>query len=333
MLHHCTRGRDFIEPWGNIACDIVTNNLLAKSGFPLHPDWVQPDPKYDGWTFERVYYDLIKDRKTEPEKGKTGGEQGEKKNEAGGEQEAPPATAGDVEPGIPKKYAKAPMDVRKQQGAPEQLERMEQEVEQQVQMAISMGKAPAGVEMAVRRSRVVPKEKWYDHLRRYMQALSQAEMNWARINRRTAALFGIVAPTQYTEQLGEVVIFRDTSGSCFSTATQEKFNSHVGAIIADAKPRKLHVVDFNTAVCKHIEVEPYELEFCAPPKGGGGTSFVPLFSWLEHEGIEPAVVIILTDMYGDFPCTAPEYPVIWTSTRRGVAAPFGELIEIKHEQY
>lgn len=359
MLHHCTRGKGFLEPYDGIACDIVANTMLAKNGFPIHPDWVQPEAKYDGWTFEAVYYDLIKDLKKpppqpqggggqgKPQQGQDGGkDEGEQVPQAGkgkeqkdgkGKDQGPPKnvgqSAGEIDPSVPAKYAKASMDVNRQTGVPEQLERFEQEVEQAVQQAIAtakmMGKAPAGVEMAMEKIRVVPEEKWYDHLRRYMQSMSQAEMNWARINRRTAALYGIVAPTQYTEQMGEIVIFRDTSGSCYTKAVQAGFNGHVGAIIDEAKPKRLHVADFDTKVHAHREVEPHELEFDAPPVGGGGTSFTELFPWIEAQGIVPEVVIILTDMYGTFPREAPEFAVIWASTSRGIKGPFGETIEIK----
>jgi len=331
VFHHCTRGKGFIAPYDNIACDIVVNTALAADGFPIHPEWVQPEAKYKGWTFERVYYDLIKDLKKPPPQPQGGGGQGQ-----AGKGKAPPKNvgqaAGEVDPNVPSKYAGASMDVNPRPGTAEEVEAFEAKVEQVVASALNTakmaGKAPAGVKMDEVKA-VVPKEKWWDHLRRYMQSLSQAEMSWARINRRMAAAYGIVAPTQYTEQLGEAVIFRDTSGSCYSKAVQAGFNGHIGAIIAEAKPKKLHVVDFDTRVHAHREVEPHELEFSAAPVGGGGTSFVPLFKWIEEQGIEPEVVIVLTDMYGDFPREAPEYPVIWASTSEGIVAPFGETIEIK----
>lgn len=359
VLHHCTRGKGFLAPYDNIAADIVINTMLAKNGFPIHPDWVQPEPKYDGWTFEAVYYDLIKDLKQPPPKPQSGGGQGKPKEEQGDgkaqagqgdskqeqqgkgkgkpDPKAPPKNtgqaAGEIDPSVPAKYAKAPVDVNKHSGVQEEIERFEQEVEQIVEQAINnakiAGKAPAGVAMTMEKIRVVPEEKWYDHLHRYMQSLRQAEMSWARLNRRMASLYQIVAPTNFTEQLGEVVIFRDTSGSCYSKAAQAGFNGHVGAIIAEAKPSKLHVVDFDTIVHAHRECEPHEMDFDAPPVGGGGTSFTELFPWIEAQGINPEVVIILTDMYGTFPRDEPDYPVIWASTSKGVAAPFGELIEIK----
>lgn len=345
VFHHCTRGKGFIEPYDGIACDIVVNTMMAADGLPIHPDWIQPEAKYKGWTFEAVYYDLIKDLKQPPPKPQGGGGQGKPQQGQGGgkgkggkpDPKAPPKNngqaAGEIDPNVPAKYAKAPMDVNKRPGGTEELEAFEAKVEQAVAQAIltakMAGRCPAGIEMTMEKIRVVPEEKWYDHLHRYMQSLSTAEMSWARLNRRIAVAYGVVAPTQYTEQLGEVVIVRDTSGSCYQQAVQAGFNGHVGAIIAEAKPSRLHVLDCDTKVHAHREVDPQELEFDAPPVGGGGTSFVDLFSWIEEKGIEPAVVIVLTDMYASFPKVEPEFPVIWASTSKGIAAPFGELIEIK----
>lgn len=378
MLHHCTRGMTLLNPYKQIAADIVVNTLLAKNGFPIHPSWVQPEPKYDGWSFERVYYDLLQNAQKQQPKQQAGAGQGNPqqkqdggKDEAGdgegeandGDQKAqagkgkepkngkgkgqgaakgaPPApgagqpgsTVADSIGDIPKKYQGAWDDIAKVNGTPEHIERIEQETEQQVQQAIAtakmMGRGAAGVEAMMAKIVVVQEEKWQDHLRRYMQSLRQGEYNWARINRTHAVLHRIVAPTLFTEQLGEVVVFRDCSGSCYSAAAQAQFNSNISSILGEAKPSRLHVVDFDEVPHRHYEVDPSEIEFLENPVGGGGTSFRHLFPWIEQQGITPEVVIILTDMYGDFPKEDPGYPVIWASTSKGIKGPFGETIEIK----
>ena len=53
-------------------------------------------------------------------------------------------------------------------------------------------------------------------------------------------------------------------------------------------------------------------------KGGGGTSFVPVFDLLEEDFEKPAVVLYLTDGYGDAPKKEPNYPVIWGIIDGGV---------------
>ncbi len=64
------------------------------------------------------------------------------------------------------------------------------------------------------------------------------------------------------------------------------------------------------------------------PTGGGGTSFAPIFTHLEDQGIQPHTVIVLTDLLGSFPHHEPGYPVIWASTRTR-QAPFGSVISLE----
>jgi len=71
-----------------------------------------------------------------------------------------------------------------------------------------------------------------------------------------------------------------------------------------------------------------EAEACLhTAKGGGGTSFIPVFDEIEAMDLQPQAVIYLTDMIGSFPKSAP-YPVIWCSTSKGIKPPFGDLVEI-----
>lgn len=357
MLHHCTRGRGFIEPYGNIACDIVVNTMLHDNGFKIHPKWIQPEAKYRGWTFEAVYHDIVKDLqqppqpsgggKGQPQPGKGG--KGEKKQSQPGPKEEEPADGegagegdqGDKEgagsgfcddPGVPEKYKGAWRDVKPFTGSQEEAEAFEEQVEQQVQQAIetakAMGCAPAGVEMAVQKATKIAEERWFDHLQRFFQSLRLAEYDWTKINRRMAMTHRIVAPTQFTERLGPVVIFTDASGSCWSQAIQANFAGQINAILSEAQPERTVVAYFDTMVHKTVEVEPGTIEFEAAPAGGGGTSIRWMQEWLDAQEINPAVVIVLTDMYIDFPTEEPTYPVIWASTTPNLKAPFGETLYI-----
>ncbi len=48
------------------------------------------------------------------------------------------------------------------------------------------------------------------------------------------------------------------------------------------------------------------------PVGGGGTSFVPVFEWIESNlNNECAGLVYLTDGMGEFPKKEPSYPVLW----------------------
>lgn len=261
-----------------------------------------------------------------------GDQEGEGEGDEEGDEGAGASVAGEMDPNVPDKYKDAWLDVRPFQGTPEQAEAFEEKVEEQVQEALQRAKAeghaPAGVEMAMEKVTKIAEEQWFDHLHRFFQKLRLATYDWATINKRLAMRYRVIAPTQYTPQLGTVVVFRDASGSCFYAAQQAQWNTHVNAILSEAKPEKIIVADFDTVVHRFSEVQPGDIDFDEPPTGGGGTSFTELIPWMEEQGIVPDVVIILTDMYGTFPTEEPPYPVIWASTSPGMHGPFGDTIFI-----
>lgn len=87
---------------------------------------------------------------------------------------------------------------------------------------------------------------------------------------------------------------------------------------------------------------PYELDGDLPvrePVGGGGTDFRPFFRAIATEEAggnmllrqSSALLIYLTDGYGDFPDEAPQSPVLWAVTPGGLASeefPFGAVIRM-----
>lgn len=69
------------------------------------------------------------------------------------------------------------------------------------------------------------------------------------------------------------------------------------------------------------------------PKGGGGTSFVPLFDQVQAnwDGYSRGICVYLTDGYGTFPEKQPELPVLWVVTPGGLDLqkfPFGEAVRL-----
>jgi len=60
--------------------------------------------------------------------------------------------------------------------------------------------------------------------------------------------------------------------------------------------------------------EPWEeLKLPRNFQGGGGTSFIPVFDWVEQQGTQPETLIYFTDAQGAFPEAPPNYPVIRSS--------------------
>ena len=63
-------------------------------------------------------------------------------------------------------------------------------------------------------------------------------------------------------------------------------------------------------------------------RGGGGTSFRPVFDWVEEQEIEPRCLVYFTDGYADFPEQPHSYPVMWAIIDSSETPPWGEILHI-----
>jgi len=129
-----------------------------------------------------------------------------------------------------------------------------------------------------------------------------------------------------------IVVGTDTSGSIFQDKTLlERFIGETAGILEDLNPREVHWVECDTEVkrtCVLHDVDDLRA-IIGTVKGGGGTSFVPVFEYIEENQLVPDALIYLTDMAGTFPAHEPDYPVIWGNIDPGVTtAPFGKLVLI-----
>lgn len=313
---HCTRqgGRD-AALW-NVACDYAINALLKQNGFTLPVPHLY-DAKYEGMLAEAIYADLLKQQKAQPQQQPGAGQ----------------ATDGQGNPipGVGKAW-EVLKDIFPNGGTPEQIEKHETEVKALVERAVAnakaMGSLPAGLESGVVEVFKASKEPWYNRLHRYMQSLSTSNYNWARLNRRTLRSHGVFTPLHLSEALGDIAVFIDASGSVYNAADQANFCGHMNAILAEARPSRVHLYYFDAAVYPGEVIEAGEIDITTRPKGGGGTCFIPIFKQLEDDGITPEVCIILTDLEGSFPPVAPTYPVVWATIIDHVA-PFGETILVE----
>ena len=116
----------------------------------------------------------------------------------------------------------------------------------------------------------------------------------------------------------------DTSGS-MSPQELEQGIAEIDSIRQVLQARLYFIVcDYDITTSKWIE--PYEnLPIL---KGGGGTSFVPIFDILETEQIDCDAVVIFTDGWGTFPESDKGYDTIWVITSNA-KPPFGECVNVK----
>jgi predicted metal-dependent peptidase len=193
------------------------------------------------------------------------------------------------------------------------------------------GKLPAG--MALVFGEVLePVVDWTDKIQSFFaRKVGCDSYDWRKPDRRLI-LRDLFAPAMSGHGCGTVVVGVDSSGSITGEPkTLDRFMAEVSGILEEVKPRQLFLLWCDAAVHRADELEDagdLNVVRAKGPLGGGGTSFVPVFDWIEKNQIEPDALVYLTDMYGTFPSVAPSYPVLWGSISKDIPAPFGEVVEV-----
>jgi predicted metal-dependent peptidase len=129
----------------------------------------------------------------------------------------------------------------------------------------------------------------------------------------------------------EVAICIDTSGS-IGREELGAFSSEVQSIL-DAYPQIQGTLFFADAGL--YGPHDFNLSSGLPPaRGGGGTSFVPFFDWVNQQesiGSHP-LCIYFTDGFGTFPSNAPSTDVLWVVLPGGLETPefpFGAIARMQ----
>ena len=202
-------------------------------------------------------------------------------------------------------------------------------VEQAVKVATAAGKLPAGIASAViasRESRV----DWTAELRDFFVRNTPSDQSWTTPNRRYAAA-GLYLPGTIKQNVGEIVLAVDTSGS--TAWMQRQFATEFGSILREVRPEKLWLVYCDAAVQDVVEASPEDFDLEFKPKGFGGTRFQPVFDWVEKQGIEPLAMVYLTDLCCCDTPEPPSYPVLWATSLHETYPPpnFGDVVRIPME--
>lgn len=297
LLHHFRRGDRDPKLW-NRACDYVVNRSI-KDLYRI-PDGCLYERAFDAFSEEEIY-EKLKSSKNNSGKSDILGD--DIVNAADGD------TCGN----------------------------REQEVKGLVAGAIATenqaGNTPGSISLALPRMFDLMQEKinWKEVLSRFVNQSAKDDYNWKLPNPRYS-YSGMYLPIQYSEQLSDIVIMIDTSGSINMKMFNE-FMSELNAVLStfNTSAIKLMWIDHNL---NGIE----ELDFAKgiedlKPKGGGGTSFAPGFEYLDKNDIIPPCVIYFTD--GECNSFADKsivhYPVLWVQTKSyyKFTPPYGEVIKLE----
>lgn len=297
LLHPIRRGSRKMYPW-NWATDAVINDMLKEAGVGEPIEGIVTVPGARDMKAEDLYQ--------EPPEGDDG--------------------SGNMPGGLGNDLVEGPMsDVE----ANEIAAQAKVDMVQARNIAKMQGKLPANLARMVDDIINVP-TPWHSILERFMTDMVKSDQSWSRPNKRHMHAGYYLPGDSKTPSMGEVVVAVDTSGSIGGPEIAE-FMGHFNAIADQCTPTKIHVVYCDAEVGSTEEFGPddYPARF-TKVTGGGGTAFGPVFDWVEKSGVEPDVLVYLTDGYGGCQCEHPSYPTVWLTTG-ATEFPFGEVVEFKNK--
>lgn len=174
-----------------------------------------------------------------------------------------------------------------------------------------------------------PKTDWKQILQDFIR-YDRADFSYSRPDSRYQG--DVIMPSfledQYGERVENVWVLIDTSGSVSDEGLSRAYSEIRGAVEQlDSLEGKLSF--FNTSVTEPIEFTTVEELDKIKPGGSGGTSFEAIFEYMRANMRDdlPALIMILTDGYADFPPeeAAMEVPVLWIIIDSKVEPPWGEV--------
>ena len=292
----------------NMACDYVINIKLVddnKDGFaamtgPLEMGCL--DDKYSGWDSAMVYADLKKQAQG------GGGGQGQGQG-----------------------FDEHDWDGAKEMTA-EETQALAREIDEAVrQGALAAGKMGSGGERMFD-DLLQPQQDWREVLREFITATCTGKdySTWKRPNRRFIGA-GHYMPSGISEQIGEIVVAPDMSGS-IGQPELTRMLSEVKSIAETVHPEAVRLLYWDTKICGDERYEAHELDTLAQstkPAGGGGTMVECVPEYMTAKQIKVQAAIVFTDGYlggswGQWDC-----PVLWVIVdNKNCNPPFGTTVHV-----
>ena len=300
-LHHITRqGPRDSKKW-DIACDLAVNPILAESGMSIPTD--QPFPgkgSYKDFPLNDTaegYYELLRDSDNGDQSGE-GDAQGASQTMPSPDSAAASATESQWAENVSAAHAEAEKKA---------------------------GELSSGLRRLCTET-LRPKASWQDILRQFVNSFTKNDYTYSPCNRRFVHM-GLYLPSLRSEELGDIVVAVDCSGSV-DQGTLTQFAGELQGIL-EAFDVHLTIVYHDSKVCHVDEWSSEDGPLTLEAHGGFGTNHAPVFEWVDEHKPDAIAVICLTDLYTNFPSVVPAQPVIWGVINHDQpTAPFGEIVNI-----
>ena len=315
----------------NCACDYVINIKIVDDnkddGFAQLPDGGLVDERFRGMDSAQVFNILRKEQDEQAQDSQDNESEGDGEQSEGG-------TTGSQNTAVGQGTG---FDEHDWEGAQSLSDEDKRELARDIDEAIRQGAMAAG-KMGGTGNRdldelLQPQVDWREVLREFIQNTCAGNdySTYARPNRRLMSQ-GIIMPSGISEQVGELVIAIDTSGS-IGQRELTAFLSEVKGVCDTVKPDKLRLLYWGSSVVGDEAYDMRELDNLVKstkPMGGGGTDVNCVTQYMTDEGIKPQACIVLTDGYlysgwGDWTC-----PVLWAILdNKGAVPDEGKAVHIK----
>ena len=329
VFDHLSR-RDYRHPkLYNIAADYIVNNTLVRDRIGEKPKLVNcyQDFKYNDWTSEEVYEDLLQKAEKELEElGEMLDEHFDWEGDGDGDgDDGDDGDDGESKDGKGNRVSKSRPTYSK-----EDLRRIRDEIKENMLSAAQSagaGNVPAGVARMIKEL-TEPKMNWRELLRQQIQSTIKNDFTFARPSRK-GQMTGAILPGMDFDETIDLCVSLDMSGSIGDHQAKD-FLSEIKGIMDEYKDYRIKVWCFDTAVYGEEdfsadggeELTDYEI------RGGGGTDFMANWTYMKENDIVPKKFIMFTDGYAWNSWGDEDYCdtvfIIHSNSNKELQAPFGQ---------
>jgi len=310
----------------NIAADFIVNNTLVRDRIGELPKLVDcyQDFKYDGWTSEEVYEELVEKNDKDELDGL-----GEMLDEHV-DWEEQDGSDGSGQGGDDGKDANG-NNVSKSRPtySEEDLRHIRDEIKENMLSAAQSagaGNVPSGVARMIKEL-TEPKMDWRELLRQQIQSTIKNDFTFARPSRK-GQMSGAILPGHDFDETIDICVALDMSGS-IGDAQARDFLSEIKGIMDEYKDYQIKVWCFDTQVYgeENFSADGGESLTDYEIRGGGGTDFMANWTYMKENDIQPKKFVMFTDGYawnswGDEDYCETVF-IIHSNSNKDLQAPFG----------
>jgi len=158
------------------------------------------------------------------------------------------------------------------------------------------GNLPSGVKRLLK-DLAEPQMNWRELLRMQLESTIKSDYTWMRASRKGWHMDAVM-PGMKLDPMIDIAVALDASGS-ISESMLKDFLSEIQGIMDSFPAYKIHVITFDTDAYNPAQYDSDNLDDICDyeVRGGGGTDFDCIFTYLKANEIEPKRLVVFTDGY------------------------------------